>query len=197
MNFIIPGYTQRFFSKTWEAGAFAEKWLEANLGTQLKREIQSRGTNTDSAAGVEELNFFGPNVSPEKAIEIAQELKELLTLPIDELNLVDGEDIPFTKKPERAAAGKYCMTQHLENFQGGHRAGLTVAAFATPEKRMSPLCDNLWNLKFININDPEAHLYDIMLQPYDTVLNGETVDGFLPFTADQLKDIIKDGSNAQ
>ena len=84
MNFILPGYTQCYFSDSWEASAFADKWLVTNLGIQLKREIQSRGTNTDSAAGVVEANFFGPGVSSEKAIEIARELKELLTLPTDE-----------------------------------------------------------------------------------------------------------------
>ena len=72
MNFILPGYTKRFFSNALDAMGHANNWLFQNLGVQIKREVQSRGTSTSVADNAVESNFFGPHISTEKSIKIAK-----------------------------------------------------------------------------------------------------------------------------
>lgn len=72
----------------------------------------------------------------------------------------------------------------------GQRAGLALAAFATPKERLSPLFSDAGDLNFIDLNNLAASIYDVLMKSGDPVFNGQTPDGEFAFTATELKEYV-------
>ena len=128
----------------------------------MSRQITSRGTSTHAGAELEGGHIFGPNISTQGAIKVANGIRELLELSTDSLLTVGGEPSDLADRLKRASSGCYYMTHMVNEFQGAKATGLILASMAMKTEDSAAMFMK-HEMPHVDLNDQVAMLYSAIL----------------------------------